>query len=132
MILVDSSAFIEYYRPSGSPQIRSAVAEVIEEDLVAVNGVIQVEVVAFATSQASYAKLFSDFKVFHWLDLEENDFDFATEMGSSLRKKGVTLPAADLIIAASAIRSGSVLFHADSHYDVLSQHSDLKSKNLRG
>jgi predicted nucleic acid-binding protein len=131
MILVDSSALIEYYRPSGSPQIRSAVAEVIEEDLVAVNGVIQVVVVAFAPSQASYGKLLSDFKVFHWLDLEEIDFDFATEMGSSLRRNGITLPAPDLIIAASAIRSGAVLFHADSHFDVLSRHSDLKSKNLR-
>lgn len=131
MILVDSSAFIEYYRPSGSPQVRSAVAGVIEDDLVAVNGVIQVEVVAYASSQSSYAKLLCDFKVFHWLELEESDFDFATELGSSLRRKGVTLPAADLIIAASAIRSSAVLFHADSHFDVLSQHSDLKSKNLR-
>lgn len=130
MIVVDSSALIEYYRPAGSPRVRSAVAEVIEEDLVAINGVIQVEVLAFASAKANYWKLLSDFKVFHWLELQETDFDFASEMGFSLRRNAITLPANDLIIAASAIRSGATLLHVDSHYDVLSLHSDLKSKNL--
>jgi hypothetical protein len=37
MILVDSSALIDYYRPAGLPGVRSAVAEVIEADLVAIN-----------------------------------------------------------------------------------------------
>ena len=130
MILVDSSALIEYYRPNGSQRVRSAVADAIEADLVAVNGVIQVEVVAFAAA-TSYAKLLSDFKVFHWLDLQETDFDFATEIGSFLRKEGITIPATDLIIAASAIRAAALLYHVDSHVDTVSQRTDLKSRHLQ-
>jgi predicted nucleic acid-binding protein len=92
MILVDSSAFVEYYRPSGSPVVRAAVAEAIEADLVAVNGVVQVEILAFASSQTNYQKLLSDFRVFRWLDLERADFDFAAELGFSLRRKAITVP----------------------------------------
>ncbi|MBW2262867.1 MAG: hypothetical protein JRG91_12900, partial [Deltaproteobacteria bacterium] len=50
MILVDSSAFIEYYRPGGDPRAGDLVARAIQEDLVCINGIVQVEVVSFATS----------------------------------------------------------------------------------
>jgi len=129
MILVDSSALIDYYRPAGLPGVRSAVAKVIEADLVAINGVIQVEVLAFA-DVISYRKLVSDFKVFHWLALHETEFDLATEIGFSLRRKAITIPATDLIIAASAIHSDAILYHVDSHFDTISKHCDLKSRNL--
>ena len=130
MILVDSSAFVEYYRPTGSPVVRAAVAEAIEADLVAVNGVIQVEILAFAPAQTSFRKLLSDFKVFHWFDLEEADFDLAAELGFSLRRRAITVPPADLIIAASAIRFDAVVYHVDSHYDMMTRYSDLKATNL--
>ena len=131
MILVDSSALIEFYRPAGSQAVRSAVAEAIEEDLVAVNGIIHVEVVAFAPTKASFLKLDSDFRVFHWLELQEPEFDCAAELSFLLRRKAITVPAPDLIIAASAIRANLILYHADSHYDLIARHCDLKSRNLR-
>ena len=99
MIVVDSPALIEYYRPAGSPRARAAVADVIRDDLAAVNGTIQVEIVAFAPDAASFLKLESDFKVFHGLDVPGPDFDLATTIGFSLRRKGITVPSPDLIIA---------------------------------
>lgn len=59
------------------------------------------------------------------------DFDLAAEIGYSLRRRAITIPAPDLIIAASAIRAEAVLYHSDSHYDVLSRHVDLKARNLQ-
>ena len=131
MILVDTSAFVEYYRPTGSPIVRAAVAEAVAADLVAVNGVVQVEILALAPTEANYRKLVSDFKVFRWLDLREADFDLAADLGFSLRRKAITVPPTDLIIAASAIRFDAVVYHVDSHYDMISRHSDLKAKNLQ-
>lgn len=113
MILVDSSALVEYYRPKGIPDVQAAVMEAIEADAAAVNGIIQVEVLAFASARASFDELLHDFKIFHRIALQEIDFDRATEMGFSLRRRAVTIPATDLIIAASAIRAGAVLYHVD-------------------
>lgn len=130
MILVDSSAWVEYYRPAGFPVVKAAVARAVEADLATVNGVIQVEILAFAPGSSNLAKLISDFKIYNWIELDEGDFDFATEMGFFLRRKAVTLKAADLIIAASAIRTRSLLYHTDSHFDDVARHFDLKSRNL--
>jgi predicted nucleic acid-binding protein len=131
MILVDSSALVEYYRPKGIPSVQAAVTEAIEADAAAVNGIIQVEVLAFASARASFDELLHDFEVFHRIALQEVDFDRATEMGFSLRRRAVTIPATDLIIAASALRSDAVLYHVDGHYDTLSRYYGLKAKNLR-
>ena len=130
LILVDSSAFIEYYRPSGSPAVQAAVAEAIASERVAVNGIIQVEVLAFAPNQASYRKLEADFQAFHWLHLGAEEFALATEMGFRLRRQAITIPPTDLIIAASAIQAGAVLYHVDGHYDSIAQHSDLTVRHL--
>lgn len=131
MILLDTSALIEFYRPQGIPAVQETVAEVIDADLAAVNGVIQVEILAFAPARYKFGNLLGDFKLFRWIDLEEGDFDLAAELGFSLRRNAITLPATDLIIAASAMRASAVVYHVDSHYDVLSQHCGLKAKNLR-
>ena len=49
MIVIDSSAFIEYYRGAGLEEVQDAVAAAIAADEVAVNGIIQVEICAFAS-----------------------------------------------------------------------------------
>jgi hypothetical protein len=45
--------------------VQAAVAEVIASERAAVNGIIQVEIVAFAPDETSYFKLLSDFQAFH-------------------------------------------------------------------
>ena len=121
MIVVDSSAFIEYYRPRGDPETSSAVAEAISEDQVAVNGLIQVEIVSYAASGAARDRLISDFKAFHWLDLNRADFALAHDLGFQLRQTGVTIPATALIIAASAINYDAILCHRDRHFDLIAR-----------
>ena len=130
MIVVDSSALIEYYRPSGKANVRKAVAQAIKNDQVAVNGIIKAEILAFASGKKEFLKLSSDFDAFHWLSLKKSDFDLASELGRVLRKKGITIPPTDLIIAASAIRAKAALYHVDSHYDQVEKYSRLKTKNL--
>lgn len=130
MIVVDSSALIEYYRPSGNEDVRKIVAQAIKDDQVAVNGIIQVEILAFASGKKEFQKLSSDFKAFHWLSLEKADFDLSSELGLTLRKKGITTPPTDLIIATSTIRAAAVLYHLDSHFDMIAEYSNLVAKNL--
>lgn len=130
MILVDSSAFVEYYRPGGLERAQERVASAIAADEVAVNGIIQVEVIAFAATEADRRKLLSDFAAFHRLGLGDAEYDLATDLGFRLRRKALTIPATDLIIAASALRAGATLCHLDTHFDRIAEHSELKAMNL--
>ena len=130
MIVADTSALIEYYRPGGDEEARKAVAEAIATDRLTVNGVIQVEIVSFARSEADRRRLAIDFQAFHWLELTRLDFEVAQDLGFELRRLGLTIPATDLIIAASTIRSDTVLYHLDSHFDLIAQNSDLQVRSF--
>jgi predicted nucleic acid-binding protein len=129
-VLLDSSALIEYYRSSGSPIVQAAVAKAIAAEHAAINGIIQVEILVFAPDEASYRKLLADFQAFLWLDLGPEEFALATELGFRLRRQGVTVPATDLMIAASALQAGATLYHVDAHYDLIARHSDLSARHL--
>ena len=130
MIVVDSSAFIEFYRPNGRPEVRETVAEWLAADKVAVNGIIQTEVVSFAKGIAAYEKLRDDFKAFHWLDLTRRIFDRAAEMGYELRTSGVTVPATDLIIASSSMAIDAELYHLDRHFELIAKHFELAHRSF--
>lgn len=132
MILVDSSVWIAYYRPEGSEELKNIVKEAISLDLVAVNGIIIVEVLSGISKETEVKKVGSDFKGFHYLSLSVEDFFEASSLGSSFRKKGLTVPATDLLIATSAISARTTLYHLDSHFDQIAKYASLKVKNLTG
>lgn len=130
MILVDSSAWIAFYRPDGRPGAAAAVARAVEADLAAINGIVQVEVVPFARGERAQKLIADDFDALHWLPLEKADFDAACRLGADLRSRGITVPPTDLVIAASAVRHGATLYHLDAHFDLLAKHSDLDARSL--
>lgn len=130
MILVDSSAWISYYRSSGIKEVQKMLQKLIYDDMVAVNGIIMVEVLSGISSEDDFKDVESDFDGFHLLDLDKKVFLKASSMGASLRRQGITIPSTDLVIAASAVQNNCVLYHIDKHFDILSRHAGLKAKNL--
>jgi len=130
MILVDSSIWVSYYRPEGDEKIKKIIREGISSDLIAINGLVMVEILGGISHKGDFKKVRSDFLGFHILPLEEKAFLEASELGSFFRGKGITVPPTDLIIAASAIGSGYTLYHMDSHFDLISRHTKLQAKNL--
>lgn len=131
MILIDSSVWVAYYRTEGSERLKNVVKEAIHSDLVFVNRIVIVEVLSGISKEGEFKKVKSDFKGFHNLSLSEEDFFYASSLGSSLRAKGVTIPSTDLIIATSAIMAKCILYHLDSHFDIIAGHNpSLKVRNL--
>ncbi|MCL4557264.1 MAG: PIN domain nuclease [Deltaproteobacteria bacterium] len=131
MILVDSSVWIYYYRPGGADRIKDLIIDAITGDEIAVNGIIKVEILNGITEEKDFEKVKSDFDAFVTIALDDPVFMTAGELGSSLRKKGFSIPATDLIIAASALKSGCSLFHIDSHFDTIARYAPLNARNLK-
>jgi predicted nucleic acid-binding protein len=129
MIVADSSALIEYYRRGGAPAVQEAVAAAIAADELAVNGIIQVEIVGFAVDERERRSYLEDFRAFHHLALGEGEFDLAAGIGFDLRRRGRTVPATDLIIAASAIHAQAELLHVDDHFEEIAKVSALSCRN---
>jgi len=130
MILVDTSVWIYYYRPAGSKKIQEILKEAIINDLVAVNGIIMVEVLSGISRRVDFEEVNSDFNGFHIYPLDNKIFAMASSIGASLRRKGITIPSTDLIIAASAIDNNSTLYHIDNHFTLMAEHTKLKVENM--
>ena len=77
-------------------------------------------------TQSEYDFISSDFSALHNLKLDEHVFQKASEIGFDLRRKGITIPGTDLIIAACALVSKAELIHFDSHYKYIADHYPLK------
>ncbi len=126
MKLIDSSAWIEYYRKEGNKEYKNWISRAIQNNTAAVNGVIQVEILVFTKTQPEYDFISSDFSALHNLRLDKHVFKKASEIGFDLRRKGITIPGTDLIIAACALVSNVELIHFDSHYKYIAEHYPLK------
>ncbi|HVT18698.1 MAG TPA: PIN domain-containing protein [Thermoanaerobaculia bacterium] len=129
MIVADSSALIEYYRKGGNSRVQDAVAAAIAGDELAVNGIIYVEVIGFAADQSERHALLEGFRAFHRLAITDAELDLAASIGFDLRRRGRTVPATDLIIAASAIHAQAELLHVDDHFEEIAKVSALACRN---
>ncbi len=126
MKLIDSSCWVDYYRPDGDVRIQAAVAEAIEADDAAICDLIYVESLGYIARRAEYDAVHEDFLGLCNLPLTHQEFDLAVEIGRALRAKGASVPATDLVIAAAAISSDSLLLHCDRHFQIIGRHSNLR------
>ena len=130
MKLIDSSAWIEYYRKEGNKEYKEVISKAIRNNVAAVNGIIQLEILVFTKTQSEYNDIESDFSAIHNLELNSLVFQKASEIGFELRREGITIPGSDLIIAANAIITNSKLIHLDKHYTYIAEYYPLKIVNI--
>ena len=126
MKLIDSSAGIEYYRKTGNTDYKTCIYNAIKDNDAAVNGIIRLEILVFTKSDFEYNEISSDFNAFYNLELNDKVFQKASKIGFDLRRKGITIPSADLIIAANAIVTESQLIHFDKHYTYIAEQYPLE------
>ena len=130
MKLIDSSAWIEYYRKNGKREYKACVSDAIRDNTAAVNGIIHLEILVFAKTQSEFDAISADFSSLHQVELDVRVFQEASKIGFDLRRKGITIPASDLIIAASAIIADAELVHLDSHYALIGEHYPLRINKI--
>ena len=130
MTLVDSSCWIEFYRPAGDQAIQAAVAEAIETDQAATCAMVRLELLAYITRKKEYELVAEDLGALPTIPLLEETFDKAIQLGRTLRAKGATAPATDLLIAAAAMDAGALLLHADRHFELIAEHTGLRTHYL--
>ena len=132
MILVDSSAWIEFQRATGSPADRRLTAAVEAGEPLATTGLILLEMLAGARDERQAQDLRRLLDRCRLLRLEEPfDYESAALLYRACRRTGTTvrrLP--DCLIAAVAIRTGAALLHQDADFDAIARHAPLSTVAL--
>ncbi|MDA8411751.1 MAG: PIN domain-containing protein [Treponema sp.] len=116
MKLIDSSAWIEFFRSNGDMAVADLVEAALREDEAAVNGLIFVEVEGFSRDERERQMIDEDFKACRALHLGDEVYKEAAAIAFDARRKGLTIPATDCIIAANALVAGAILVHRDRHF----------------
>jgi predicted nucleic acid-binding protein len=130
MILIDTSAWIEYYRKDGRKEYKKIILNGIEQNIISVNGIIQTELLIFCKNKIEYNLILNDLSSFHWFETDQKAYLKACEIGFSLKKIGITIPISDLIIGACALINNCKLIHFDKHYLQIKQHYPLDQYSL--
>lgn len=126
MIVVDSSAWIEFLRDTDSP-VCNAVDRLLDDDL-AVCDAISMEILAGARDDHHLSQLRGLLNRATMLPTTPADFDEAAALYRICRRRGETVrKLIDCLIAAVAIRAGAELLHADVDFAALARHTELRS-----
>ena len=127
MILVDSSAWIEYQRSTGSPADRRLTKAIESGERLATAGVVVLEFLAGARDERHAQDLRRLLARCRFLPLEEpSDHEEAAALYRTCRREGTPvrrLP--DCLIAVLAMRTGSTLLHQDADFEVIARHVPL-------
>jgi hypothetical protein len=124
MILIDTSAWVEFLRDTGSEACEE-VDRLLGDDI-AINDAVLMEVLAGARDEGHLRDLRGLLGRAQMLHCGPPDFDAAAAMYRRCRRSGATVRRLmDCLIGAVAIREGTTLLHADDDFEVLARHTDL-------
>ena len=132
MIVVDTSAWAEWLRQTGSKADRRVRLLLGKPAELAVTEVIVMELLAGARSPRHLAELRSFFLRFRLLRLQGLEgYEEAARLFRLCRSGGETLrKMTDCLVAVPAIQADAAVLHADRDFDVLARHTSLEVVEL--
>jgi len=126
--LIDTSAWVEYLRATGSPTHLTVREQVRAGRPTHTTEVVMMEVLAGARDERQVGRLNDLLLLCEFVPLEGlSDFERAASIYRTCRRAGETVRALnDCLIATVAIRSGLDVLHADRDFDAIARHTDLE------
>lgn len=115
MILIDTSAWIEFLRPGGDGAVKSLVKDHLLDGRAAFTCPVMFELVLGARpSEMPDLRLALDLA--ERIVVTPEHWDHAAGLAAMLRGKGLNFPALDLVIASVAFSGGWKLLTTDGHF----------------
>ncbi len=123
-VLIDTFAWIEYFRGS------TEIARIVHDKKLhqaCITGPIITELIQGLKTESEKGALASALDSIHRLSINDQDWIVAGKKGAVLRKKGITMPLADLIIYTIAFKNNCSIYTADKHFQMI---NDATGENV--
>jgi len=130
MVLIDTSAWIFALKKSFHPFVKERIEKILMESDAAINGMIELELLGGVKTEKEFERLKNRLDALYYIETDRSLWNDASQLAFRLKRKGVHIPYADILIAASAMQEKAILVHADAHFDVVAKHSELKVESL--
>lgn len=117
-VIVDTSIWIEYFKGN------EAAAKIIHDQSdfeVHLAGPILTELIQGIKTESEKSAFSMVMAGLPCIAISDRDWVDAGDIGSALRKKGVAVPLADLIIYTVALNNNCSIFTLDSHFAMINE-----------
>ena len=125
-VIVDTSAWVQAFRPKGSSRLKKIVRQLIIEGNILLPGIIKVEILRGTRSKEEYERLTELLEGLTYLPVEEDFWRRLSRFSFDLFREGVAIPLTDTYIAFLSIENNVPLLHCDSHFDLIAQKTGLE------
>lgn len=117
MILVDTSAWISFFRNTGG--VAELVDVALSQNQVAWCGPVATELRRGFASARERRKILDLLEACHWLEQPTALWQEAGDLGYALRRGGLTVRTFDLLIATYALSHGTELLTTDADFSLM-------------
>lgn len=128
--LVDTSAWLLPLRKNFLPKVKDRIDHLLKEDVVITTGIVKLEILGGTKTEREFQRLKTRLNALDAVETDVELWDRAYGLAFKLRRKGVTLPYTDILIAACALNAKAIILHADAHFDLISKHIELKVESF--
>jgi len=130
LVLVDTSAWVLALKKAADPDVKKRIEALLAENRVVIVPLICLELLGGVKSPAEFKRLKSRLEALHTIPLAKAEWEEAASLAFELRRRGKTIPYADIVIAAVAILHNLTLLHADRHFGIIAREINLKAESL--
>ena len=122
--MIDTSVWIDYFRDTNKG-LNDFIDRLIDEDVVYINGIIKSELLIGTRTQKEYDLTKNNLECFTTLELDDRVFNEISKVGFQLKRKGITVPLSDLIIAVQCFEQQLILIEKDKHFEKIKRYLGL-------
>ncbi|MEM7699729.1 MAG: PIN domain-containing protein [Verrucomicrobiota bacterium] len=125
MVIVDTSAWIEFFRRDGDLKVKLAVKALLDEYEAGLCGPVEMEFLGGAFPHER-PRIQARFEVISYLANDQKIWRQAATNYSKLRSEGLTAPWNDILIATITLESGHRIYAVDRHFEMMADHLPLR------
>jgi len=130
LVLIDTSVWILALRKSPVAPVKDEVDHLLAENRVAIVPMIRLELLGGTKSTNEFERLRSRLYALRQIPVDETNWEIAAELSFKLRQRGKVIPYTDILIGSAAILANVLLLHADKHFDLMAEETDLRVRSL--
>jgi hypothetical protein len=126
LVLIDTSVWIFALRKNSISEIRDRVNTLLAVNAVAIVGIIKLELLGGVKTEDEFQRLRNRLDTLQIIETNARLWDKASVLAYELRRKGLTVPSTDILIAATALQTDATVLHADHHFDKIAARTSLQ------
>ena len=130
LFLVDTSAWLFALRKDFIPEVKDRIDYLLKENAIITTGIIKLELLGGTKTQNEFQRLKTRLDSLDMVETDTALWEEAYQISFELRRKGITVPYTDILIAACALISESTVVHADAHFDLMTKHIGLNVESF--